>query len=159
MALRITSSVVAVASAVDLTWSDCGDADTHAKVTDLQPTSFDLGVKTTLVGKGTLDTDENGGTFKFVAKTGPLPVLKGSGSVCEDTTINLPLGAGSIKFHGLDCPVKAGDIAVTLDVDILGDSSTDANSMLETTTSAESDAGEKLFCMVVEATTAVDPGV
>lgn len=141
---------VAAGAGVDLTWSDCGDASTHAKVTDLQPTHLDLGTKATLVGKGTLDKDESSGTFKFVAKAGPIPVLKGSGSLCEDTTINLPLGAGSLKFYGLDCPVKAGDIAIKIDADILS-SSTDANDLLDISLTAESDDGDKLLCMDIKA--------
>merc|ERR1711904_492080 len=133
---------------VDLTWSDCGDADTHAKVTDLQPTHLDMGATTTLVGSGTLDADQNGGTFNFKAKAGPIPVLKGSGNLCEDTTIKFPLGAGSIKFHALDCPIKAGDISLTLDVEVLGESS--SNDLLDISLTANSDQGDKLLCMDIK---------
>jgi len=146
------ASAIAVASAasVDLTWSDCGDADTHAKIADLQPTHLDIGTKTTIVGSGTLDKDENAATFKFVAKLGPIPVLKGSGSVCEDTTINLPLGAGTILFHGIDCPVKAGDLAISLDLDILSASS-DSNDLTDIKVTVDSDTGDKLVCMDIKA--------
>jgi hypothetical protein len=148
MKASMIASVFSVAVAVDLTWSDCGDADTHATVTDLQPTHLDLGGTTTLVGSGTLDADQAGGTFKFVAKAGPIPVLKGSGNLCEDTTIKFPLGAGSIVFHGLDCPVAAGDISLTLDVEVLGDSA--SNALLDISLTAESDTGDKLVCMDIK---------
>jgi len=146
------ASVLAIASAasVDLTWSDCGDADTHGKIADLQPTHLDIGTKTTIVGSGTLDKDENAATFKFVAKLGLIPVLKGSGSVCEDTTIKLPLGAGSILFHGIDCPVKAGDLAISLDLDILS-SSSDSNDLTDIKVTVDSDTGDKLVCMEIKA--------
>lgn len=70
MALKVVASVVAVASAVDLKWTDCGDSSNHVKITDLQPTSVKVGGTTTLTGTGTLDQDESGGTFDFKAKTG-----------------------------------------------------------------------------------------
>merc|ERR1712113_1185019 len=102
MALKDAAASFALASAVDLKWTDCGDSSTHVKITDLEPTSVKVGGKTTLTGTGTLDQDESGGTFDFKAKLGPIQVLKGSGSLCEDTTIKLPLGAGSIKFNEFD---------------------------------------------------------
>jgi len=46
-------------------------------------------------------------------------LLSGGGSICEDTTINLPLGAGSITVKGLECPIPAGDIWVEVDMSLL----------------------------------------
>merc|ERR1712098_320632 len=105
--------------------------------------SLPVGATTTITGTGKLDKDENGGTFKFTAKVGSVPVLKGSGDLCKDTTINFPLGAGSIKFHGLNCPVSAGDIAVIMDVSILGES----NDLVNIELTADSDSGDKVLCV------------
>ena len=46
-----------------LTWSDCGDASTHAKVTGLTPDTITLGQMTTVSGTGTLDEAVTGGSF------------------------------------------------------------------------------------------------
>lgn len=139
---KLVATSLVAASAVDLTWSDCGDADTHAKVTDLQPTSLNTG-SNHVVATGTLDKDEDGGSFQFTAKAGPIPVLKGSGNLCEDTTINLPLGAGSIVFHKMDCPAKAGDVELDLDINILGAT----NDLVSISLTAEATSGDKLLCL------------
>merc|ERR1711937_864864 len=146
MALKLAAASLAVASAVDLTWTDCGDASTVATVTDLQPTSLDLG-SNKLKGTGTLTQDEDGGSFEFKAKAGPITILKGSGNLCEENTINLPLGAGKVVFHALNCPAKAGDIEVDLDIDIL--SSYSSNDLVSVSLTAEATSGDKLLCLNV----------
>jgi hypothetical protein len=144
MALKIVAASVAIASGIDLSWSDCGDADTVGQVTDLQPTTINLG-KNQLKGTGVLSKDEDGGSFIFVAKAGPIPVLKGSGNLCEDTTINMPLGAGSVVFHAIDCPRAAGAIEIDLDINVLSEEVT--NDLLKISLTAEGTTGDKLLCM------------
>merc|ERR1711862_580016 len=141
---KLVVTSLAAASAIDLTWSDCGDASTVATVTDLSPTSLDLG-KNTLKGKGTLTKDEDGGTFKFTAKAGPIPVLSGSGDLCQDSTINLPLGAGSVIFKSVGCPVKAGDIELDIDINILSAEVT--NDLVKIAVTVESTSGDSLLCL------------
>merc|ERR1712151_656646 len=59
----------------------------------------------------------------------------------------LPDGAGTIQFHALDCPTKAGQIDVKLDLD-LADSF--ANDLINIQLSALSLSGDKLLCMEIE---------
>merc|ERR1712151_936316 len=59
----------------------------------------------------------------------------------------LPDGAGTIQFHALDCPTKAGQIDVKLDLD-LADSF--ANDLINIQLSALSSSGDKLLCMEIE---------
>lgn len=141
------ASVVAVASAgsVTLQWADCGDADTHVVITDISPTKLALPGQTTITGSGLLDEDSSSGQFKFDAKVAGVSVLKDGGSLCDDKDITLPLNAGSIKFHGISCPVSAGEVSVTLDVNLL-DSSLASNDLVTIDLSALSDTGEKLLC-------------
>ena len=139
-----------------LTWSDCGDADTHAKVADLQPTSIGLG-NNALKGTGTVDKDIEGGSFNFVTKSGPIPVLKGTGDLCQDTTIDMPGGIGTVVFHSIGCPVAAGDLEVDLDVNLL--SAEDINNLLNIHITAETTEGDKLLCLDIGVTGVDDVAV
>lgn len=75
-------------------------------------------------------------------------MLKGSGSLCEETTIKLPLGAGSITFHAIDCPVSAGQVQVVLDADIAGKE--ESNSLINIDLTATADNGDNLICMNIQ---------
>merc|ERR1711862_548173 len=66
------------------------------------------------------------------------------GSLCEDNHIVMPLNAGTIDFHGLNCPVASGEISVKLDINLLD--STVANDLITIDLSALSDKGDKLLC-------------
>ena len=46
-----------------ISWTDCGDASTHGKVSDVEPSTLTLGQKTTITGSGTMDEDVPGGAF------------------------------------------------------------------------------------------------
>jgi len=143
--MKFACALVASAVAVPLTWDDCGDASTHGHVTDISPLEIPLGTTTTLTGKGTIDQDINSATFSFVAKVGPVPLLKGSGNVCEDNTIKLPLGAGSILVHAIDCPAPAGDVELKLDIEALA-SAQAMNGLVNIQLDVASDTGDKVLC-------------
>merc|ERR1711862_843220 len=141
------AAVLAIADAgsVTLNWDDCGDADTHVVITDISPVKLAFPGKTTITGTGLLDEDSSAGQFKFDAKLGGVSVLKDGGSLCEDKHIVMPLNAGTIDFHGLSCPVSAGEISVSLDISLL-DSSAVSNDLITIDLSALSDTGDKLLC-------------
>merc|ERR1712048_393579 len=147
----IAAALVASTTAVPLTWKDCGDASTHGHITDIAPLEIPIGATTNLVGKGSIDEDVNSATFTFVAKVGPVPILKGSGNVCEDNTIKLPLGAGSILVHGIDCPRAAGDVELKLDITALA-SAEAINGLVNIQLDASSDTGDKLLCAALTTT-------
>jgi len=101
--------------ALKITWNDCGDASTHAKVASFQPNSLPLGTPTTLTGTGNVDEAITGGTFELDLTTSVISP-KWTGNICEAKTFDLPLGLGSVTWTGLKCPTAAGTVAVPLEV-------------------------------------------
>merc|ERR1719146_269247 len=94
-----------------LNWSDCGAK--HGKVTGLSPTTLALGQETAVIGSGNVDEAVTGGKFSLEVKAGGGIVHKTfNGNICEASTFNLPVGAGSITWDGLNCPVAAGKVSV-----------------------------------------------
>jgi cathepsin L len=148
--------LAAAADKVSLSYTDCGSASTHAKITDLSPATIDVPGKATVVGSGALDSDQTGAHFTLKVKKGILPLVSGKGNICEDTTINLPLGAGSFTVKGLDCPAKQGDVAVEVDLDILSSdffkSEDGENSLVSIHIEANADdTGDQVICLDIEA--------
>jgi len=141
-----TAILFTVAAADDLAWSDCGDATSHAHITDLAPLTLPAGQTTHMVGTGTLDSDQDGGTFQFAAKVLGVPILKGNGNLCEDTTIKFPLNTGSLVVKAIDCPAKAGTLEVDIDVSPLT-SSPFNGSPVKISINAVNTASEPLFCL------------
>jgi hypothetical protein len=148
----------AEAEKINLTYSDCGAASTHAKITGLSPTTIDMPGKATIVGTGDLDSDQTGAHFQLKVKKAGIPLVSGKGNICEDTTISLPLGAGSFTVKALDCPAKAGQVSVEVDLDILSDLFDDGeNSLLDIHIEANADdTGDQVICLDVAASLAED---
>jgi len=100
-----------------MSWSDCGGAKTHGKVKSMSTNHIVKGQKTPITGHGTIDMDVADGTYEikmkasFISKTW-------TGSLCSAKTFNLPLGLGSVEFHGMKCPIKAGAVSVPMDITI-----------------------------------------
>jgi cathepsin L len=149
---------VANADSIALSYTDCGSSSTHAKITDLQPATINVPGKATVVGSGALDADQTGAHFELKVKKGVLPLVSGKGDICQDTKISLPLGAGSFTVKGLDCPAKAGDVSVEVDLDILSDLFEDGeNSLLTIHIEATADdTGDQVICLDIEANQAAD---
>merc|ERR1712000_65046 len=99
-----------------VTWGDCGDADTHLKITDLQPTSFETGALATLVGTGDLDKDVNGATFRMTITSGGVQIAFCSGDASADVVCKLPLGMGTTTAKAIQFPLKAGSTSFTTEV-------------------------------------------
>jgi cathepsin B len=148
--LGLASGLLVGASAATLkvTWSDCGDADTHAKISDLQPTSIQTGKTNKLVGTGTLDEAVNGATFNSVIKADGVQVASCSGDASQDVVCKLPLGVGTITVKAMDFPLAAGPSVVNTEVkmsSLIPASLAKANTHI----TSVSDTGDKLFCMDV----------
>merc|ERR1711862_176667 len=109
-ALAVVAADVASGGVLDVTWEDCGDASTHGRITDLQPTEITIGEDGTLTGTGTIDEELTDGSFtiKMTASLGIKETY--TGNACEAKTFNLPLGIGTVSWGGLDCPVAAGTL-------------------------------------------------
>jgi hypothetical protein len=132
-----------------LTWSDCGDSSTHAKVTGLTPDTLTLGQLTTVSGTGTLDEAVTGGTFEIDVKAGGGIVhQKFLGDTCQDKTFKLPLGVGSVKWYAMACPLAKGSTGVKMDITLSGSIPPSlARAAIQAT--AKTSAGDKLLCMTV----------
>ena len=155
MKSAVFASAVAVASAetVNLTFKDCGSSSTHAKINSLSPDSIQVPGKETVTGTGSLDNDQTSASFNLKVKKGILPFVSGKGIICEDNTINLPLGAGSFTVKGLDCPIKAGAVSVAVDLDLASSLFEDGeNSLLTIHIDANADdTGDQVICMDIDA--------
>lgn len=98
-----------------LTWEDCGDASTKAKISGLTPTSLTLGQKTTVTGSGTITEGVSDGKIAVSLKASIISKTY-SGDVCTGQTFTLPLGVGSIQYDGVKCPLAAGAVDVPVEV-------------------------------------------
>merc|ERR1711959_600602 len=154
--MGITTYSKGLGETVKLTYTDCGSSSTHAKITGLKPDTIDMPGKASIVGSGTLDADQTSASFSLKVKKAGIPLVSGKGSICEDTTIKVPLGAGSFTVKGLDCPVKAGDVAVEVDLDLLSDLFEDGeNNLLSIHIEANADdTGDQVICLDVDASLA-----
>jgi len=132
-----------------LDWKDCGSGAAHGTVTALAPTSMPVGSTTTVTGSGTVDEDVTAGTFEVDFKAGAGIVSKTySGDVCVSKTFELPLGAGTVKWDGLKCPVAKGAVSAPMDIQV----SSKLPSVLlhtELTLKATATNGDQLLCMSI----------
>jgi len=155
MKSAVVASALAVASAdtVNLTFQDCGSDSTHARVTNLNPNNIEVPGDSTIVGSGTLDADQTSASFTLTAKKGFMTLLSGGGSICEDTTINFPLGVGSVTVKGLECPIPAGDLAVEVDLSLLAPSAYEdgENSLISIHIEGNADdTGDQVLCLDID---------
>jgi hypothetical protein len=134
---------------VALTWKDCGDSTSHAKITDLSPKTLKIGRKTTITGTGVVDEDVEDGTFEaHLGLTAGLTLLDCSGDASQRKKCSFPLNTGSLAFDGLSFPLKAGKQDITMELQI---SRLIPSSLVKTTTNlvAVSNSGQKIFCINV----------
>jgi len=107
MLASLVSTAVAGGS-LSLTWSDCGSSSTHAKTTDVQPSSLVLGADTAITGLGDLDKQVSGGTYDMELKAGGgLIDSHFTGNNCDKKDFTLPLGLGTLSWDGISCPLAA----------------------------------------------------
>jgi hypothetical protein len=144
---------VAGADTVKLSFTDCGSSSTHATIKSLSPDTIDVPGKATIVGSGDLDADQTSASFTLKVKKAGIPLISGKGSICEDTTIKVPLGAGSFTVKGIDCPIKAGSgLKVEVDLDILSMVQDGENDLLDIAIKANADdTGDEVICLNVAA--------
>jgi len=148
---------VASADTIKLSFTDCGKTGTHAKINSLTPDTIEMPGKATIVGTGALDSDQTSASFTLKVKKLGIPLISGKGSICEDTTIKVPLGAGSFTVKGLDCPIKTGDVSVEVDLDILSEADPTENNLLNIHIEANADdTGDQVICLDVDASQGLD---
>merc|ERR1711990_614373 len=147
------AGVLAVAATaaptLKVTWKDCGDGSTHAKITSFTPATITPGSgTTTMTGSGNVDEDVAGATFD-TEMNGVIHLLSCKGDASKTTTCNLPLGAGKLTFDGMTFPLKKGPVQVKVDLTL---SSSLPSSLLKTKTVAQATGtnGDKLFCIEID---------
>merc|ERR1712166_675965 len=131
---------------VTITWEDCGDSSTHGKVTDLEPTSFNIGDDFTMTGTGSSDIAVSDGSFNIHVEAAGLIKKDFAGSICEAKVFKLPLGLGKVTWGGMSCPVAAGTLSVPIGLQ-LSSSVPAALANDKVAASASTAAGEDLLCV------------
>jgi hypothetical protein len=130
---------------LDVTWSDCGDADTKAVVHDLQPPQLKQGSVQHIVGTGTLaeDVDEE---IRFEVDMS-VAFLGCTGDGVAGKKCEFPLDQGYIEFKGIEEPLAAGEQSI--DVDLKLTKIVPDGSKTTTHVTAVTASGDKLFCLDV----------
>merc|ERR1712183_714037 len=144
--------VGAAASALKLTWSDCGGR--HVKITGFSPATITTGTKTTMTGTGNLDEDVSAANFDLEMKT-----LAGTVSCKGDAgmskTCSLPLGVGSLTFNAMSFPIKKGSTSVSVDLS-LSPALPGALAHTDTKVTATATNGDSLFCVEIKTAPAME---
>merc|ERR550525_1899830 len=110
------------------------------------------------MGKGSIDEDIQGASYKVGAKAGGIPVFSHSGDACKPDTIKLPLGLGEIDFKGFSCPVKAG--AAELDLDLTLSANIPAKmAKTDISLTAAASSGDKVLCVDIKTSPATMPEI
>jgi len=137
----------ATAGNLKLTWNDCGDSSTKAKITSFTPSELTLGQTTTMIGTGNLVEDVTAANFD-VEMNGAFHLLSCKGDASQSKTCGLPLGTGKLTFDAMALPIKAGQTQVKVDLTLSGAL---PRALLKTTTKATATAsnGDKLFCLQI----------
>lgn len=99
-----------------LTWEDCGDATTHGKTDDLQPSEIVIGQDTQIVGTGSTDKAISSGSFTMQLSASMGIKETYTGEICEAKEFKMPLGIGTVSWAGMDCPVAVGPSTVKVGV-------------------------------------------
>merc|ERR1711939_1140556 len=137
----------ATAGNLKLTWNDCGDSSTKAKISGFSPGDLTLGQTTTMIGTGNLVEDVTTANFD-VEMNGAFHLLSCKGDASQSKTCGLPLGTGKLTFDAMALPIKAGQTQVKVDLTLSGAL---PGALLKTTTKATATAsnGDKLFCLQI----------
>lgn len=130
------------AATVELAVTDCGDVHASAKINQLQPSTLCLSWNAVTATGNWIDNvdDVAHGSFAFVAKAGPVPVLEGSGKMSKDTVIHLPIDAGTIVLHRVTS-AKKGPLALSFDVNLT------SKALINLHVQGKSNTGKELFCL------------
>jgi len=132
-----------------LRYEDCGDADSHVKITGLSPSTLTIGRKTTITGTGVVDEDVVGGTFEaHMGLSKGLVLLDCSGDAAHKKTCHFPFRSGSLTYAGVRFPLKPGLQQISVDL-WLSPILPPPLILTKTQMTATSYSGEKIFCINV----------
>ena len=106
---------VVLASPGPITWELCSGPLAHGYFDSVEIINNPVVPKenTTVYGYGKVDkTITEGAVWKLTASYMGVQMVEEKGSLCEDSTINLPLNSGNIYINGLNCPQEPGKVSV-----------------------------------------------
>merc|ERR1712007_76565 len=136
-----------------VSWSDCGDANTIAKITSFTPGTVTLGKEETLTGTGSVSQDVSGGSFSINLKAGILIHETFTGDICKGKSFHLPLNTGTVSWEGMTCPQAKGNAAVSMKIQLaVALPASLAAAVIEA--KAKTTGGGDLLCMEVKTTPA-----
>jgi len=146
------------AGTLSIEWTECGGTFSQqhypAKITKVEPTSFELGKKTTVAATGILEDGFQGGNFSIALKAGGgLVNMKFEGDLCEDKTFPMPFNLATVNWNRMACPGQMGPTKLSFDVQ-LAEMIPSNLAKGVVTFSATSSSGEMLMCFEVHL---VDP--
>jgi hypothetical protein len=127
------------------TWKDCGSQG--AKISDIKftPNPPVKGNNNLIDGSGTATKDFTAGTASLKLTLNGLVIGNGKFDACKPYSQKLPLGAGTVTYDGIKCPVKAGEqVEIAIHADIKS-SSPGGNLVAEVI--ATTDDGNKAICV------------
>jgi len=135
-----------------VTWQDCGDDDTRAAITDVSPSSVQIGATTVVTGTGILveDIDEPFMQTASIKASGVHIKTCGPDDASVGIDCELPLGLGSAHVRPITFPLKAGDFIIVVDTKISALVPAQlANT--DTQVSGVTASGTKVFCVNIHA--------
>lgn len=105
---NIVSKSPKVGNSVTVSWSNCTKSTDGAVVDQVtwtpNPPILGKNLTITAIGEVKSETVRVGSNYTLTMKYGSVEVLQGSYPLCGDSTVDLPLGLGTIILQGLNCP-------------------------------------------------------
>jgi len=135
---------------VAVEWKDCSDTDAHLKLTSLTPNTIKLSGKTSIVGSGILSKNVTAGNVTLKMASGLLgfTFFDFSGDLCGKKHEYSLLGQMQITWDGWSCPMQAGNVSASVELDV-GFEIPPIAASTTTTVVAVDTAGDQIFCMEV----------
>jgi len=135
-----------------VTWEDCGDDDTRAAISDVQPTQVQIGATTVVTGTALLveDITEPFLQTASIKASGVHIKTCGPDDASAGIDCELPLGLGSAHVRPMTFPLAAGEFNIVVDTKI---SSLVPAKLANTDTQVTgvTASGTKVFCVNIHA--------
>mmetsp|Transcript_17487 Transcript_17487/g.27920 ORF Transcript_17487/g.27920 Transcript_17487/m.27920 type:complete len:163 (+) Transcript_17487:141-629(+) len=99
------------ASSISVSVKNCTKSTDEGKINSLvvsPPSPEKVNTNFTVGGNGVVDVAITDGTYKLVAKVGPITVLNEQGDICKSQKFVLPENAGYLYYNAVPCPISKG---------------------------------------------------
>ena len=153
----LVTVVLAKDKYIELTWTDCGSDAAHAKITSLVPTPDPLPLGFDNPGKiaatGTLDKDEEGGSYNIKVKVLGQTITDETADFCQPFSFDIKfLGQriGHADVEAMDCPAPAGELTFNLGLQLTSVVPAGVGGATISLSGTDQD-GEELTCLNIDA--------